>query len=226
MAPPTNASFDFNQLTFSTATMPTRSGGKTVRVGYGPTGQQVEFQLGTTPLDTLVCAWGSDSKGGLLANPDDPASGMVLKVELTEATRTFVQGFESATIAAANANSQGWFNRPTPTHSHNSVIKEQSGTLPDGSPRPDVLKLKLKEDDPRATQVFVTRLTGDNGYTEPAPGSISDILKGLRVLVRARVANGVYFVSRTYGCSLEAARVRRERARGARRPRGHLTSTV
>ena len=87
------------------------------------------------------------------------------------------------------------------------MIKEQSGTLPDGSPRPEVLKLKLKEDGPRATQVFVTRLTGENGFTEPVPGSFGDILKGSRVLVRARVANGVYFVSKTYGCSLEAAHV-------------------
>ena len=47
MAPPTHATFDFNQLTFGATTMPTRAGGKCVRVGYGPTGSQVEFQLGT-----------------------------------------------------------------------------------------------------------------------------------------------------------------------------------
>ena len=145
---PTHATFDFGQLTFGTTTVPTRSGGKTVRVGYGPTGQQVEFQLGTSPRDTLQCAWDAG-----FANKDDPTSGMVVKLELTDATKAFVQGFESAIVAAANANSQGWFNRPTPTHTHNSVIKEQSGTLPDGTPRPDVIKLKLKEDGPRARSI-------------------------------------------------------------------------
>lgn len=199
---PTHATFDFGQLTFGTTTVPTRSGGKTVRVGYGPTGQQVEFQLGTSPYDTLRCAWGAD-----LANPNDPTSGRVLKLEVTDATKAFVQSFESATVAAANANSQAWFGRPTPNHTHTSTIKEQSGTLPNGTPRPDVFKLKLKEEGPRATKVFVTRLMGENGFTEKIAGSLSDIAQDSRVLVKARVANGVYFMNRTYGCSLEAASV-------------------
>ena len=50
---PTHATFDFGQLTFGATTVPTRSGGKSVRVGYGPTAQQVEFQLGISPYDTL-----------------------------------------------------------------------------------------------------------------------------------------------------------------------------
>ena len=70
-----------------------------------------------------------------------------------------------------------------------------------------MIKLKLKEDGPRATQVFVTRPMGENRFTEKVPGSLSDIVKGARVLVKVRVINGVYFVSKTYGCSLEAASV-------------------
>lgn len=201
MAPPTHATFDFNQLTFGATTMPTRAGGKCVRVGYGPTGSQVEFQLGTMQ-STLVCAWGAE-----LASKDDPTSGMVMKLEVDAPTLAFLQRLDAATVAAASAHSQAWFNRPTPTHVHNSSIKPQNGTLPDGTARPDVVKIKLKEDGPRATQVFVSQRQGENGYTPKVPGTLADIVKGSRVLVHARVQGGVYFVSKTFGCSIEAVKV-------------------
>jgi len=118
MAPPTHANFDFNALSFGAATMPTRAGGKCVRVGYGPTGGQVEFQLGTSPVETLVCCWGAE-----LAARDDPTSGKVMKVELDAPSLTFLQRLDDATVSAAQANSQAWFNRPAPTHAHNSSIK-------------------------------------------------------------------------------------------------------
>jgi hypothetical protein len=80
MAPKTHKTFDFEQLTFGSQTTSTRSGGKCVRVGYGPTYSQVEFQLGTMPENTLVCAWGAE-----LANKEDPTSGKIMKLELDEA---------------------------------------------------------------------------------------------------------------------------------------------
>ena len=86
---------------------------------------QVEFQLGTSPRDTLQCAWGAE-----LANKDDPTSGMVVKLELTDAAKAFVQRFESATIAAANANSQGWFGRPTPTVPTRTTPSSRSRAAP------------------------------------------------------------------------------------------------
>ena len=115
MAPKTHKTFDFEQLTFGSQTTSTRSGGKCVRVGYGPTYSQVEFQLGTMPENTLVCAWGAE-----LANKEDPTSGKIMKLELDEASHTFLTRFDEATVAAANQYSQSWFNCPTPTHSHNS----------------------------------------------------------------------------------------------------------
>ena len=203
MAPKTHKTFDFEQLTFGSQTTSTRSGGKCVRVGYGPTYSQVEFQLGTMPENTLVCAWGAE-----LANKEDPTSGKIMKLELDEASHAFLTRFDQATVAAANQYSQSWFNRPTPTHSHNSSIKQQNGTLPNGNPRPDVVKIKIKEEGPRATKISVCRLHGDKGTADWVPGTMADIVKGSRVLVRCRVQGGVYFVSRMYGCSLEAVSLR------------------
>ena len=198
---PTIATFDFNELSFGATTIQTRSGGRCVQVGYGPTRDQVFFQLGRSPRETLSCAWGAE-----LANKDDPTSGMVVKCELDSEAHDFLERFDRAMVAAATEHSQGWFNRPTPTHTHNSFIKPQAGTRPDGTPRPDVVKLKLKEEGSRATEVFVATWRGEKLSTA-VRGSLSDITKGARVLPLVRVQSGVYFVSRTYGCSLEAAKV-------------------
>ena len=200
MPAPNHEKFDFGQLTFSDTPKPNRNGGKTVRVGYGPSAEQVEFQLGTSPLDTLESAWGVE-----LANRDDPESGLILKLVLTEETQAFLERFDEACMAASRANSQAWFNKATPNHTHVSCIKPQGGTLSDGRARPDTIKIKVKEEGSHAAKVSVTQLTGDNGHTPKLPGTIHDIVKGSRVLARLRVANGVWFYNKTFGTSLELA---------------------
>ena len=105
-----------------------------------------------------------------------------------------------ATVAAAEEHSVAWFKKPTPNAAHNSSIKQQNGD------RPDCLKLKVQPDGKRATEVQVA--SWRNGkLTKPMPGTLDDITPGSSCLVIARVQGGVYFVSKSYGTSLVAAKV-------------------
>ena len=109
-----------------------------------------------------------------------------------------MERFEAATVAAAEANSQAWFKRPTPSSAHNSSLKPQNGD------RPDTIKIKLQAEGARATAVQVA--SWRNGkLTRPKPGSLDDVTPGCTVLPIVRVQGGVYFVSKTYGTSLVAA---------------------
>ena len=76
---PTHVTFDFDALKYAATTTPNTRGGRYVKVGYGPSNGQVNFMLGLNPLDTIRTPYGAE-----FASPDDPTSGKVMKLELTE----------------------------------------------------------------------------------------------------------------------------------------------
>ena len=191
---PTHVTFDFDALKYAATTTPNTRGGRYVKVGYGPSNGQVNFMLGLNPLDTIRTPYGAE-----FASPDDPTSGKVMKLELTEDKLAFMQQLEQTTIDAANTNSQAYFGRPVPNATHNSAIKEN------GEGKPLVLKVKIAEGS-RATQVMVTTLQ-DGEFTPQVPGTVDDIKPGSMLLPILRVQGGMYFINRTFGLSFVADKV-------------------
>ena len=187
---PNQSTFNFGNLTFDGSVSTNRGGGKYVQVAYQ--GTQVVFQLGTSVHDTLRTPFGAE-----YAAKDDPTSGFVMKVELTPEIQAFIEQFEAKTVEAANKHSQAWFGKPTPNAMHNSTVKEQNGD------RPPCLKLKIATEGSRPTSVQVATLT-DGKLSKPTTGTVDDIKPGSSVLPIVRLQGGVYFINRTYGCSLVA----------------------
>ena len=193
---PTPATFDFGRLTFGTVPETNKAGGRYVQVAYA--GAQVEYQLGSAQ-QPLRCPFGAE-----LAARDDPNSPLVMKVELSPEAHAFVGKVEAATVDAANANSQAWFGRPTPSSVHNSCVKPQNGD------RPDCLKLKISDGGKSgpATQVWTRTMTANGKLsTHSVPGTVEDIVKGSFVVVKVRIQGGCYFINRTYGASMVASSV-------------------
>ena len=188
----TYTDFDIGQLTFAPKVATSRAGGKYVSVAYHL--QQVEFQLGTSPRDTMRTPFGAE-----LAARDDPTSAMVVKIELDGSKQRFIERIEAATTTAAQLNSQEWFGRSNPSAVHNSLLKEQNGD------RPPVLKLKIATG-PRATVISVASLTNGK-LSRPVLGTVEDIKPGVFLLPVIRIQGGVYFINRTYGTSLVATAI-------------------
>ena len=188
---PTHETFDFTSLTFDAAPKPTRSGGKMVWVSYAS--NQVQFQLGRSPKDTLRCPYGFE------ASREEP-DRFHIKLELTPETKAFLVELERNTIAAAEENAMSWFKKSPPNATHNSCIKQQSVG------RPDVVKLRVITEVKNAT---VVRLASwKNGkLTKPIQGKHEDIKPDSYVLPIVKIQGGVYFVSKTYGTSLVASAV-------------------
>ena len=189
----THSAFDFDKLTFAAKLETNKRGGKYAQVGYD--GSQVFFQLGDSPREALRCPFGLDTP---CAEEKDKR---VLKLELTPATRAFLNTFDKAVVTAAERNSMEWFKKSTPSADHVSSIKTQNGGLP------DVVKLKVQMDGERATKVFVSSWRNDK-ITKPVKGSLADLEKSkdhdLMLLPIVRVQGGVYFMNRDYGTSLYA----------------------
>ena len=140
----THSAFDFDKLTFAAKLETNKRGGKYAQVGYD--GSQVFFQLGDSPREALRCPFGLDTP---CAEEKDKR---VLKLELTPATRAFLNTFDKAVVTAAERNSMEWFKKSTPSSNHVSSIKTQNGD------RPDIVKLKVQMDGERATKVSVSSL--------------------------------------------------------------------
>ena len=117
----THSAFDFDKLTFAAKLETNKRGGKYAQVGYD--GSQVFFQLGDSPREALRCPFGLDTP---CAEEKDKR---VLKLELTPATRAFLNTFDKAVVTAAERNSMEWFKKSTPSSNHVSSIKTQNGGL-------------------------------------------------------------------------------------------------
>ena len=193
MATPNHTNFDANRLVYSTTSIPRQGGGRYARIGYDNLQNQVRVQLGESPRDACRAPFGID-----FAVKDDPTSCKQVKLELTQEKKAFFEGFEAETVAAAEANSQGWFGRPKPNAMHNSLIKSQNGD------RPDVVQIKISEgrNGPKTT-VEVT-ICQNGQFTTPKEGSIDDITENVSVLALIRVQGGVYLMNKSYGTSLVA----------------------
>ena len=188
---PNHTNFELAKLVFG-AVETNRAGGRFVPVGYENLSTQVKFQLGTGANDTVRAPFGAE-----YAARDDPSSGLVMKVELTPDKHTFIEGFEAKTVEEANTHSQAWFGKPTPNAMPNSTIKEQNGD------RPPCLKLKIATEGKKPTLVKVITVK-EGKLSKETTGSVDDITPGSSVLPIVRVQGGVYFINRTYGCSLVA----------------------
>ena len=196
MSFPKISTFDFHALSYSAELKTTKAGGKCVQVGYGAGKAQVKFQLGDSIHEALQCKYGADK-----CDPNDPDAGLQIKLVLTDKSKAFLEKFEAATAAAAEAHSMTWFKKKTPTAVLTSAIK------PDGELEVVRLKLDTKSDNPaRRTSVKVA-MWKDGKLTTPTPGTIEDITPGSMVLPIVRVQGGVWFMGAGYGTSLRAESV-------------------
>jgi hypothetical protein len=183
MPAPNNANFDHDKMIYGTTTTPRQSGGKFLKVGYGTIETQVHFQVGESAYDTSRVPYGAE-----WAARDDPASGRVMKVEVTPEKKEFIKALEATTVQAVSKNSQEFSNAV-----HNSRLSPQNGD------RPDVLKVKISDGSAGPeTTVEVSKRQGGGRLTNPVPGTVADITPGCYVLPLIRVQGGVYFINRTY----------------------------
>lgn len=196
MSIPKISNFDFEQLSYSPALKATRAGGKCAQVGYGEAKAQVKFQLGDSVHEALLCKWGADP-----CDRNNPDAGLQIKLELTDKSKAFLEKFEGATTAAAEANSMAWFKKKKPTAMLSSAIK------PDKEEKyPDMVKLRLDTTNPNPNLRTTVKVAvwKDGKLTTPTVGTIEDITPNSMVLPIVRVQGGVYFMSAIYGTSLVA----------------------
>ena len=199
------SNFDFNKLTFTEA-KPNKRGGNYATVAYGDETSRVEFQLGAFPNDLLQSPWGVDS-----ANPQDPASGLQIKVNTSPKAKTFLKALEEATLKAAEHHSTSWFKKKLAKERiaalYNPIVKED-----ESGDHPDRVALKVFEKgsqniskDLWTTVTVVKKKRGR--YTTPFEGTLADVTPNAWVLPVVKVKSGVYFMNGKFGTSLVATEI-------------------
>ena len=175
MSIPKISNFDFEQLSYSPALKATRAGGKCAQVGYGEAKAQVKFQLGDSVHEALLCKWGADP-----CDRNNPDAGLQIKLELTDKSKAFLEKFEGATTAAAEANSMAWFKKKKPTAMLSSAIK------------PDKEESSSRHTNPNPAFAPPSKSPcGRMATTTPTVSTIEDITPNSMVLPIVRVQGGV-----------------------------------
>ena len=199
------SNFDFTKLTFTEA-KPNKRGGNYATVAYGDETSRVEFQLGTFPNDLLQSPWGVDS-----ANPQDPASGLQIKLNLSPSAKTFLNTLEQSILKAAEHHSISWFKKKLTKDKivalYNPIVKED-----ESGDHPDRVILKVFEKGSQEvskdlwTTVTVVKKKGGK-YTKPFEGTLADVTANAWVVPVVKVKSGVYFMNGKFGTSLVATEI-------------------
>ena len=204
---PNTSTFCFKELTFPAEPTPNRSGGKLVKVGYGPTHRVVECQLGASVREALHVPFEIEQAG----QKEDPSRQheYVFKVDVPEGSpaRRFLDALKDATLAAAEEHSVAWFKKKlTPAQ---LADRYKSNVKLSESPEwPDRAVLKVFATGEHAAKVWVATLV-DGKMTKPVAGTYKDIRAHAMVLPKIKVKGGVYFLngSSNFGTSLVVTEV-------------------
>jgi hypothetical protein len=194
---PTHATFDFDQLTFADALKASKAGGTSAQVGYGPNKDQVYFQLGVSPKDTLRCAFGLD-------RPEKEPEKPYFKLELTEDTQAFVEKLEASLLEAAGTNSVAWFKKQHSPAALQSILVSNIKPQNDAG-KPDCVKIKFIDQGQKNPTVVLVTEWKNGKLRKPVEGSVDDLVQGAMVLAEVKVKNGVWFMNKTFGVSLAAS---------------------
>ena len=192
--------FDYRGLTTN------KSGGKMVQVstvpGSSDWNDKIRFQMcedEKTNLQTTVWPLSTPMQG------QDPTRRQLELTVESPALKTFLSRLDNRNIDIASEKSQEWFkkslDRATIEGMYIQMCKD-----PAKEGDKSTVKVKVNCGDVRPTNIYMVTATDEQGNMTYVKGTHEDLTKGVKALVLVET-NGLWFMNRTFGMSLNATEI-------------------
>lgn len=183
-----------------------KSGGKMVQVstvpGSSDWNDKIRFQMcedEKTNLQTTVWPLSTPMQG-----QDPTRRQLELTVESAE-LKNFLTHLDNKNIDIASEKSQDWFKKSLDRATVEGMyIQMCKDPLKEGDK--STVKVKVNCGQQRPTNVYIVTSTDESGNMTYTKGSHEDLTKGIKALVLVET-NGLWFMNRTFGMSLNATEI-------------------